>query len=784
MRKIDKLLYQAVLPPLLIALTVLTFVVFVHDFGRLSELVITHNASPTTVAMIAGTILPGILMFTLPLAYMVGILIGLSGLSGESQITALRACGVPLGRMLVPVLGVGAAVGIATGVISLAVLPRTNDILNSLRDRISIRQATAQVQPRVFNEEFPNIVFYLDDLSADHQHWSRVFLVDNSDPNARRTVLAHEGTWISDDDGDRLQLHLENGTIYEVDPEDPTHDNVSAFASTDIPVDMTGVQEMAARTSAQPKRPRQQITRDLWQGSATAARSERRDQLIELHKRLAMPLSVLPFALLGLSLGISTKKGGRASGFVLSLMLVVAFYLLFLYGIRLAQVDKVSPAVGTWGANVLLALLGLLLLATAEQRNALAYRLSLWHLWDRLAPLSERLAGISNRPAIRKLDDDIHRFSGTIARFWFPKVLDLYVSRGFLVYFCWSIIVCTTLFIVLTLFDLLDDIIKNQIPAALVVSYFIHLMPQILMLVVPMSILLGILISFGILEKHSEITALKAGGWSLYRIGLPVFLMSSAFCVSIYLLQEYVVPYANARQDMLHNIIKGRPPQTVMRPQGAAGTWIFGESNRIYNYDYFDAGRNLFVGLNVFEIDMPGMRVQRRIHAARAVIEGPGRWALENGWIRDFQSPQQGFEAFSKRIMPFPEKSTYFQTEIFQPRESSKLTYLELSNYINYLRKAGYNATELQVGLYKKISFPLSCLVMALLGIPFSFSTGRKGAFFGITASVAIAISYWGVFSMFEQMGAYGLLFPLLAAWAPNLLFGATGMVLLLAIRT
>jgi lipopolysaccharide export LptBFGC system permease protein LptF len=90
----------------------------------------------------------------------------------------------------------------------------------------------------------------------------------------------------------------------------------------------------------------------------------------------------------------------------------------------------------------------------------------------------------------------------------------------------------------------------------------------------------------------------------------------------------------------------------------------------------------------------------------------------------------------------------------------------------------------LQVELYKKISFPLSCLVMALLGVPFSFSMGKKGAFFGITASIAIAISYWGVFSVFEQMGAYGLLIPLLAAWAPNLLFGATGLVLLLTIRT
>jgi lipopolysaccharide export LptBFGC system permease protein LptF len=75
-------------------------------------------------------------------------------------------------------------------------------------------------------------------------------------------------------------------------------------------------------------------------------------------------------------------------------------------------------------------------------------------------------------------------------------------------------------------------------------------------------------------------------------------------------------------------------------------------------------------------------------------------------------------------------------------------------------------------------------MVMALIGLPFSFSMGKKGAFVGITVSVVTAISYWGIFSVFEQMGAYGMLIPLLAAWAPNILFAAAGLFLLLMVRT
>jgi LPS export ABC transporter permease LptG len=306
-------------------------------------------------------------------------------------------------------------------------------------------------------------------------------------------------------------------------------------------------------------------------------------------------------------------------------------------------------------------------------------------------------------------------------------------------------------------------------------------MPQILMLVVPMAVLLAILINFGILEKSSEVTALKACGWSLYRIALPVLFTSGVFCVGLYLTQDYVLPYANIRQDSLRNIIKGRPAQTSTSPPRK---WIFGESNRVYNYDYFDAGENLFIGLNIFEIDLKNLKMLRRIHASRATIDEAGEWTFEDGWIRDFQSDRLGFQRITKTTMQFPEKPSYFEKEIFQPKESAKLTYLELKKYISYLKKTGYNATELQVELYKKAAFPLSCVVMCFVGMPFSFSMGKKGAFYGIALSIVIAILYWGVSGVFEKMGSYGLLIPLLAAWAPNILFGAAGLALLFTIRT
>jgi lipopolysaccharide export LptBFGC system permease protein LptF len=234
------------------------------------------------------------------------------------------------------------------------------------------------------------------------------------------------------------------------------------------------------------------------------------------------------------------------------------------------------------------------------------------------------------------------------------------------------------------------------------------------------------------------------------------------------------------RQDSLRNLIKGRPPQLSA---GFQRKWIIGDSNRIYNYQYFDGRQDSFVDLNVYDIDLNSISM-RQIHAARARIDSSGAWVLQDGWIRDYRSKQDGFERIKTTLFYFPEKAGYFKKEIFQPKESSKWTYPELKRYINDLNKSGYNAIELKVELYKKIAFPLSCLVMALLGVPFSFFTGKKGAFFGIGLSVAIAMCYWGISGLFESMGDYGLLIPALAAWAPNLLFGAIGLVLLFTIRT
>ena len=123
----------------------------------------------------------------------------------------------------------------------------------------------------------------------------------------------------------------------------------------------------------------------------------------------------------------------------------------------------------------------------------------------------------------------------------------------------------------------------------------------------------------------------------------------------------------------------------------------------------------------------------------------------------------------------------YFKKEV---RTASQMSYSELRLYIDDLAQSGFNTSRLSVDLHRKLSFPFVSLIMAIIAVPFSFTTGRKGAFYGIGISIVIGISYWAAFEFFDTLGGINRLSPLIAAWFPNVIFGLSGIWMLLKVRT
>ena len=768
MNILQRQIFREVLSHTFLGLILFTFILFFLATTRLLELLLRETTLGGSVVYLSLLAFPALLTFSIPMSVLVGILIALSRMASQGEVTALRASGIGVRIFFLP-LGTLAVLGCASGLyVSSYLYPRANQERVEIEKSIGLQQVSAEVRPRVFEERFPNLVFYVQDVvSGTQPAWRGIFLADLSNPGLPKVTMAREGVLLSDLRENLLQLHLVQGQIHEAVPDSQEY-SLASFSETDIPIRL----QPSAPPSVKPNA--QRFAGDLYR--LPPGNPEWLEARVEFHRRFALPFATLFLALVAIPLGLSSHKGGKSTGIVLTLFMVLGYYALFIGGISLARQGWLPPWAGVWGANLLFGLGGGILLARVDRVSRLSSWLAV--VGDFPDTLERWLGSLrfqgrrNNGIAARPLRLNARR----------PLILDTYVAKAFLFYLTLVLGAFLLLIIVVTFFlDLLNDVIRNHIPPAVVLDYFLNLTPQLIYITAPLAVLVAILVSFAVLSQRNEITAVKASGISLYRLALPVFILSGLISVGLFFFEYSYIPAANRRQDAIRNRIKGRPPQTYLRPDRR---WIFGQGPRIYYENFFEPREQVLGGVTVFELDPDGFQLTRRVTAARAHWENSlGGWVFENGWVRKLRfGSVESFEPFQVRLFPeFTEPPSYFLKEV---KQSTQMNFLELRQYLEDLRQSGFDVVPLAVQLHKKFSSPSFALIMALIGLPFAFSFGRRGALTGIAVSLVIAIVYLGVGSLFEALGNLNELPPVVAAWSPNLLFGLGGLYLFLKIET
>ena len=210
-----------------------------------------------------------------------------------------------------------------------------------------------------------------------------------------------------------------------------------------------------------------------------------------------------------------------------------------------------------------------------------------------------------------------------------------------------------------------------------------------------------------------------------------------------------------------------------------------GDENTIYNYLSFRPNGDEFENLSVYQFQGRPWQLARRTFVERASFsEDETNWVGEGIWERDFTSsgPNNGALASNNfQKLTFLETPSFFKTE---PPDAELMNVRELDDYVEELTAGGFDVRQLVVELHRKISFPFVTLVLTLIAIPFAVTMGPRGALYGVGVGISLACTYWVVMSIFGAIGSAGMLGPVLAAWAPNLLFGASAAYLLLTVRT
>jgi len=768
MRILTRYILKEIFSHSLLGLLVFTFVIFIPQLGNLLELVVRHNVPLSDMATLFLLPMPKILMLTIPLAVLFGTLIGLSRMAADGEVIAARASGMGLAWFVRPVMVLAVAGWALTLWMALFIAPQAAQKLNRMETGLTSSQVPYEIQPRVFIERFPNKLLYLEDVIGSRSSWRGVFIADTTQRDQTKVTLAESGVLVNEPSRSRFVLHLEQGSTHEFDPQRPEEYSIASFTDTEIPI----LVNQGGAGAAERRTPPNLTLTQLWQNIHQPA--DRQAALVELHYRFALPVAVIVLALVGIPLGISTRKGGKSMGMMLSILLMFVYYILMAFGLSFAKEGRVSPIIGLWLANVLFAIAGIMMLMNLRHvgnrmvffQDAVDDIVKRWQQWrarrrHAKSPLAE--------PAPRQLGGR------------FLQIIDIYVINGWISYFFMVLIVFTGVYVIFDFFQVLGDIVRNHAPIRVVVDYYRFLLPQVVYLMLPLSILVATLVNFGLLTKSNQVIAIKSAGISLYRLSVPVLVVTALLSLGMFVFADRVLPETNQRQNGLRNQIKGKPAQTFYRPDHQ---WIFGTSSRIYNYTFFDPDQNVFANLSVFEFDPATFRMTRRLHAARAVWEASIHgWILENGWSRDLNGDRvTSYTPFSvETFKELTEEPAYFKKEV---KPSEQMSALELRRYIADLSQSGFDVVRLSVQFYRKFSYPLIAFVVTLIGIPFSFTMGGKGALTGIALSIGIAIVYWSTSSLFEAMGNLSQLPPAMAAWSPDILFGLAGTYLLLRIKT
>ncbi|MCP4006847.1 MAG: LPS export ABC transporter permease LptF, partial [bacterium] len=777
--RLDRYILAEILGPLALGFFVFTVILLLQAFFKSARLIISSGVAIEAVGKLLLLSLPWIVVMTIPMALLFSILIAIGRLSSDSELVALRACGVSLFSLYRPIVVLSLLLTGLSTYLMIQVLPVGNHALQKLQIEILAQSLTEEVQPRVPHTGWQNKVLYIFEAPPGESRWKGVFLGD-AIPTQKSEIFVADWGWAQPGSDGEVMLSLENAYIHRVDFMDPAGQDVIAHREMDIK--LATLPQMSPRS----------VKRGLRELSFSELRSRATDPAypevvhnmasVELHKKFSLPAACIVFGLLALPLGFNNSRGGRSAGFAISLGVFLIYYVLLSSGEDIARKGSVSAWLAVWFPNMALLVIGLFLLARRNRDKSLMLsQLDRWiqeSLWLRVLRLRRRQEEkkVARRQVLVKRRQRA-RLVLRLPEFHlrFPNSLDRYVLLTFLRVLTLSFMTGIVIYLVFDLADNFNSFLDSEAPTSYVVDYYKFKTFGIVYQIAPIIVLVSTLISFGLLSRTNEIIACKALGMSLYRLAIPVVLAAGLVATLCGVLQSEVLAASNERAAELRAMIKG---QQQARMHRADRRWLFGKGNYLYNYAFLDEDLKQLHRLQIFKFD-DDYRLTDRLWAQRATYVEDGWWTLSNGWSRSWQGRQEtGFVEFDEPMKyQLEEGPEYFRGGLRKPEE---MDYRELQSYIQDLRSSGQDVPQLEVALHNKIAFPVISLVMALVALPFAFRMGRQGALYGIGLSLVLGVVLMIFLSTFSALGENNILPPLVAVWSPSAIFAIFSLYLFL----
>jgi LPS export ABC transporter permease LptG/LPS export ABC transporter permease LptF len=786
---LDRYVVRETLLPLFLSLLLITFLLIIPPLLSQGYNLIAQGVGWSVVVRVLITLLPQALSISIPMAVLMGLLIAFGRLSADREFVAMQACGVSVYRLLRPVGFIALVSTAATAYVLIVSLPNANQTFREITLREVSSMVENNVKPRVFFDKFPNRVLYIRDLPPGGG-WRDVFLADSSRPGETTVYFARQGRVLVDREQRAVQLQLIQGTQHTTMAAKPDEYHETEFRNVSLNLDpetvfppppSRGVPEMTVAD----------LRRTIRDADSHGDRLLGYSSRFMVQFKFALPFACVVLALIAVALGASHRKEGKLASFVIGISVSFIYYVLLYMARASAFGGLLNSSVAPWVPNLVLAPVGVVLLlwrARSTDRPILI-TLPIRRVAELTTPsgVTVPVQLPSSRPGRVVF---VLRVPHLNLR-W-PSILDIYTSRQYLRVFVLTIMAALGIFYISTFIDLADKLFRGSATTALLLQYFYYQTPQYVYYIIPIAGLVATLVTIGAMTKNSELIVMRACGVSLYRTAIPLVLFAIAASGALFAMQELVLARANQEAGRLDSIIRGYPPQTISE----LNRWMAGEDGDVYHYDYFDARADHFTRFTLYQLDQRSWRLSSVTYADGVALAPPNEqadphapvWLARNGWVRTVTPRRTSgtvktavkYEPFAVRPLKI-EAPGYFKTET---PDALKMTYAQLSEYVDQLRASGFNAVPSMVQLQRKIAFPFVTIIMTLLAVPFAVTTGRRGALGGIGIGIALSVIYWVILNVFSALGEGGLTTPMLAAWAPNILFGAAAIYMVLTVRT
>jgi LPS export ABC transporter permease LptG/LPS export ABC transporter permease LptF len=797
MRTLDRYVLREILPPFVLALLIFTFLLVMPPVMEYLENLLAKGVTWGTAARILATLVPQALGLTIPMAVLVGILIGLGRMSADRESMALLACGVSPYRLLRPIGLFAGLAALATGYVMIVAIPDANQMFREITFRVVSQKVETDIQPRIFYQDFPGWVLYASaEPDPGQTGWKKLTVANTSQAGETTMYFAERGRLVVDRTRRTVDLVLVNGTSYRT----------ARPGGQAQPTDSHWFPEHVLSLNPEQVFPKINIQKGVNEKTIAELRVDgeekvrtghsKHPEVMAIQQKFSFPVACLVFGVIAVALGMTVAREGKLAGFVVGTAVIFAYYIVMFLCESLTKGHHLNMYLSRWVPNIVLGVFGVVALIwraryvegrlpfkipVAVTRTALPWLRARTQAVAAVATATPgtpaRPDGASSRPPAgppgRRPPVLVIRIPRL--RLPAPGLLDRYISRMYLRIVGLSFLALLGLFYISTFLDKSDKIFKGQATTAEVITLLVYMTPRFIYYVIPISALLSVLVTFGLLSRNSELTVMKACGVSLYRASLAVVLLSLVFSATIFGLEERVLARSNRKAEVIDAKIRGRTARVF---DALNRQWVVGRDGAIYHYLDFNPERRELAALTIYQ---PRTDKWDLATATSAETAQYGRgWVGRRVRIGDFTGATQKWTESAEHPLSL-EPPDYFESE--QP-VAEMMTVVELRKYVNELAASGVNVSHLAVELQHKLAFPFVTLVMTLLAIPFGVSTGRRGALYAIGLGIVLALGYWIVTSLFVALGKSGLLTPILAAWTPNIVVLGAAAYVFLTVKT